>query len=55
MEGKVAVYGRGRCAKPAYKVESCDTRAWPGSEFLCHALRSAGMEVEYCSVATVRR
>jgi len=55
MEGKVAVYVQGRYAKPAYKVESYDTRAWPGLELVCHALRSAGIEVEYCSAATVDR
>ncbi len=39
MEGKVAVYVHGRYAKPAYKVESYDIRAWPGLEFVCHALQ----------------
>ena len=55
MEGKVAVYVQGRYAKPAYKVESYDTRAWPGLELVCHALRQAGIEVGYCSAATVDR
>lgn len=55
MKGKVAVYVQGRYAKPAYKVESYDTRAWPGLELVCHALRAAGIEVEYCSAATVGR
>ena len=55
MEDKVAVYVQGRYAKPAYKVEFYDTRAWPGLELVCHALRSAGIEVEYCSAATVDR
>ena len=55
MADKVAVYVQGRYAKPAYKVESYDTRAWPGLELVCHALRAAGIEVEYCSAATVGR
>jgi len=52
---QVAVYVQGRYAKPAYKVESYNTRAWPGLELICHALRHAGIEVDYCSAATVGR
>ncbi len=52
---EVAVYVQGRYAKPAYKVESYNTRAWPGLELVCHALRHAGIEVDYCSAATVGR
>ena len=51
MSAQVAVYVQGRYAKPAYKLESYDTRAWPGLELVCHALRQAGIEVEYCSAA----
>jgi len=55
MEGKVAVYVQGRYAKPAYTVESYNVRAWPGLELVCHVLRQAGIEVEYCSSATAGR
>jgi hypothetical protein len=55
MRDKVAVYVQGRYAKPPCKVESYDTRAWPGLELVCHALREAGIELEYCSAATVGR
>ncbi len=54
-QGWVAVYVQGRYAKPAYKRESYDVRTWPGLEMVCHALRRAGIEVEYCSSATVSR
>lgn len=50
---KVAVYVQGDYAKPTYKNESYDKRAWPGLEMICHVLRAAGVEVEYCSSATV--
>jgi hypothetical protein len=55
MSAEVAVYVQGRYAKPAYTVESYNVRAWPGLEMICHALRHAGIEVDYCSSATVGR
>ena len=54
MRPQTAVYVQSRYAKPAYKAESYDTRAWPGLELVCHTLRAAGIEVDYCSPATVR-
>jgi len=35
--------------------ENYNVRAWPGLEMVCHALRQAGIEVDYCSSATVGR
>ncbi|KPK46517.1 MAG: hypothetical protein AMK72_09715 [Planctomycetes bacterium SM23_25] len=55
MSAGVAVYVQSKYAKPAYAVESYNVRAWPGLEMVCHALRAAGIEVEYCSAATVGR
>lgn len=55
MSADVAVYVQGRYAKPAYKVESYNVRAWPGLELVVDALRRAGVEVDYCSAATVGR
>ena len=55
MSAQVAVYVQGKYAKPAYAVESHNVRAWPGLEMVCHALRHAGIEVDYCSSATAGR
>ncbi|MBU0639313.1 MAG: hypothetical protein KKB50_10650 [Planctomycetes bacterium] len=55
MSAEVAVYVQSRYAKPAYAVESYNVRAWPGLEMICHALRQAAVEVDYCSSATVGR
>ena len=55
MSAQVAVYVQSKYAKPAYTVESYNVRAWPGLEMICHALRSAGIEVDYCSSATAGR
>ena len=55
MSAQVAVYVQSRYAKPAYTVESYNVRAWPGLEMVCHALRKAGIEVDYCSSATAGR
>ncbi len=52
---KVAVYVQSAYAKPTYAVESYNVRAWPGLEMVCDALRRAGLEVDYCSAATVSR
>jgi hypothetical protein len=55
MSAEVAVYVQSKYAKPAYTVESYNVRAWPGLEMICHALRQAGIEVDYCSSATAGR
>jgi len=55
MSAEVAVYVQSRYAKPADTVESYNVRAWPGAEMVCHARRHAGIEVDYCSSATVGR
>jgi hypothetical protein len=55
MSAQVAVYVQSKYAKPAYTVESYNVRAWPGLEMVCHALRHAGIEVDYCSSATAGR
>ena len=55
MSAEVAVYVQSKYAKPAYTVESYNVRAWPGLEMVCHALRQAGIEVDYCSSATAGR
>jgi hypothetical protein len=55
MEAQVAVCVQSKYAKPAYMVESYNVRAWPGLEMICHALRQAGIEVDYCSSATAGR
>ena len=55
QNAQVAVYVQSKYAKPAYTVESYNVRAWPGLEMICHALRAAGIEVDYCSSATVGR
>ena len=55
MNAEVAVYVQSKYAKPAYTIESYNVRAWPGLEMICHALRQAGIEVDYCSSATAGR
>jgi len=55
MSAEVAVYVQSKYAKPAYTVESYNVRAWPGLQMVCHALRKAGIEVDYCSSATAGR
>ena len=55
QNAQVAVYVQSKYAKPAYTVESYNVRAWPGLEMICHALRHAGIEVDYCSSATAGR
>ena len=55
MSAQVAVYVQSEYAKKAYAVESYNVRAWPGLEMICHVLRQAGIEVDYCSSATAGR
>jgi len=55
MVAEVAVYVQRGYAKPTYARETYNVRAWPGLEMVCDALRRAGIEVGYCSAATVGR
>jgi hypothetical protein len=50
---KVAIYVQRRYAKPAYKNESYKARKWFGIELIRQALEKDGVEVDYCSAATV--
>ncbi len=50
---KIAIYIQKRYAKPTYKTESYDVRAWPGIEMVKDDLERRGYPVGYCDRGTV--
>lgn len=50
---KIAIYIQKKYAKPAYKTESYDVRAWPGIEMVRDDLERHGYPVGYCDRGTV--
>ena len=50
---KVCAYVMESYAKANYAKECHNVRAWPGFEMVIHALRMAGIDVEYAGIATV--